>query len=1219
MNFLKKKSFFLFIFLEINIFSFENIISQKTNPGLVAGSPIVQTFHFPDNYLASDKISVYEDPQGYFLLGSQNQLILFYGNEFLNIPLKGQVNVISNFPSVFYTAKSTMGIVKFYKNSLPQLIPLFDYSSTSSHFGQINSVYLVDNYLIFNNNNKLFSTIDGSSIEVIDSSTNFIQLFRVNDTVYTYKPEFGLSKIIEGKIIPYCQDKLLKNQTISFILSYNKGLLIKLTGSSEFYFLRNNILKPIALGFENITRKTGINEIIVLPDNQFIIATQSAGIIIYNPIFNDIRRIRVSEGLLDNTILNLHLDKDLNLWAFHKSGVSRIELGSSVSVFGYESGLTGSIMDITKFNNLLWVATTNGLFHQNRIQQGSGKRLNNIYFEPVPEVISKCFRLKVLNNKLLVFSPSGVYSISTKNEVSSFQNIEMNGIDWDLHNNNFFIATQNGILQTCFKNNSLQPQDTILKNIAIEQLSWFNDQLWFKTLDQQAGRIAINDVTRKGHYSTIFFNIKEEEKNLPFFLLKTYDGIKFCFPSQIKIYDEKRNALINQHVNLPVQLEEIPFAVELFSDSNKKWYSVAGKLENQKGILVFNTDRKSKNNSRPYFFRTESTNSPIFMDSSMIWIGGKEKIFCYNRAETFLPKNNFITIIKRVIIGKDSILRIQLEDPEIKYRYNDLKFIVSSTSFESEPFVRYQYRLLGQSNSWSPWTQNTTIAYNKLSPGSYIFQIRALDINGTISEITELNFSILHPFYSTMPAYILYLLIALFLIFVFFRYRTWRFLKKKQEIDEIVQKRTAEIIKEKEKSEQLIENILPKATAEEIKQTGKATSQKFSMVTVLFSDIQGFTKIAEQMNPEMLIDQLDSFFFHFDSVIEKYNIEKIKTIGDAYMCAGGIPDKNITNPVEVVLAALEMTSYMDDLKSKNVNIWDLRIGIHTGSVIAGVVGHKKLSYDIWGDTVNTASRMESSGEPGKINISGQTYELVKDFFECEYRGKMPVKYKGEIDMYFVKGIRSELSAGSPYVPNEKFFLKLQLLRIEDIKEYVIDQLKERLPEKIYFHSAKHQEDIYNLVGEYCTAENLNLEQTLLTKTAALFMDTGFMFSYEDHESRSIEFARETLPKYKYNEHQIDEIVKLIDSTRGMRKPDNILEQILVDAEMSYLTQSDFAVLNELYFRESFEHQKISTWEEWVKMQVVILTNHKYYTQVANAHRQVNPEKQIELLMKTISS
>ncbi|HEY4787405.1 MAG TPA: adenylate/guanylate cyclase domain-containing protein, partial [Bacteroidales bacterium] len=210
------------------------------------------------------------------------------------------------------------------------------------------------------------------------------------------------------------------------------------------------------------------------------------------------------------------------------------------------------------------------------------------------------------------------------------------------------------------------------------------------------------------------------------------------------------------------------------------------------------------------------------------------------------------------------------------------------------------------------------------------------------------------PFYFRWWAWTLYGAIIITLVFLYWLRRRHDFEREKAKLEQIIKERTAELMREKEKTDELLANLLPKDTADELKNTGKATSQKFEMVTVLFSDIQGFTKIAEQMNPEKLIDELDNFFFHFDSVVEKYNIEKIKTIGDAYMCAGGIPYKNRTNPVEVVLAAVEIQEYMRQLKLKNNHIWDLRIGIHTGAVIAGVVGHKRMSYDIWGDTVNTA-------------------------------------------------------------------------------------------------------------------------------------------------------------------------------------------------------------------------------------------------------------------------
>ncbi len=165
--------------------------------------------------------------------------------------------------------------------------------------------------------------------------------------------------------------------------------------------------------------------------------------------------------------------------------------------------------------------------------------------------------------------------------------------------------------------------------------------------------------------------------------------------------------------------------------------------------------------------------------------------------------------------------------------------------------------------------------------------------------------------------------------------------------------------------------------------------------------------------------------YAFDDITEKHNVEKIKTIGDSYMCAGGIPIRNKSNPIDTILAAIEIRRFMellrDDKLSRGETFWDIRIGVHSGDIIAGVVGKRKFAYDIWGDTVNIASRMESSGEPGKINISGWTYELVKDYFDCTYRGKIPAKNKGEIDMYFVDRIKSELSEnGEGIVPNADF-------------------------------------------------------------------------------------------------------------------------------------------------------------------------------------------------------
>jgi len=221
-------------------------------------------------------------------------------------------------------------------------------------------------------------------------------------------------------------------------------------------------------------------------------------------------------------------------------------------------------------------------------------------------------------------------------------------------------------------------------------------------------------------------------------------------------------------------------------------------------------------------------------------------------------------------------------------------------------------------------------------------------------------------------------------------------------------KKTNRIIEEeKNRSENLLLNILPEETAHELKQFGKVKAKKFDSVTVLFTDFKGFTHYAHHLSPEDLVKSVDFYFSKFDKIMEKYGIEKIKTIGDAYMCAGGLPYPTKDHAFKMVQAAFEITKFIEESKksaNKNITHFDVRIGINTGPVVAGVVGIKKFAYDIWGDTVNVASRMETLSTPGRINISENTYKIIKDEFDCEYRGEIDVKNKGKMKMYFVNGL-----------------------------------------------------------------------------------------------------------------------------------------------------------------------------------------------------------------------
>jgi len=259
--------------------------------------------------------------------------------------------------------------------------------------------------------------------------------------------------------------------------------------------------------------------------------------------------------------------------------------------------------------------------------------------------------------------------------------------------------------------------------------------------------------------------------------------------------------------------------------------------------------------------------------------------------------------------------------------------------------------------------------------------------------------------------------------------------KERDSLEVRVKERTKDLASALQKSDQLLLNILPAEVAEELKEKGEVTPVHFDHVTIMFTDFKDFTRIVEDMSPQKLIKELDGYFTQFDKTIERFYLEKLKTIGDSYMCAGGIPRKGVTHPYEACLAALEIQSFMNHMKQvkekMSDSFWELRIGIHTGPVMAGVVGEKKFAYDVWGDTVNIASRMEVSGTPGNINISHNTYECVKDVFECEFRGEVDAKNKGKIKMYYLKRIKSEYSLDKEgYVPNYNLLELLEKKRKE---------------------------------------------------------------------------------------------------------------------------------------------------------------------------------------------
>jgi hypothetical protein len=333
------------------------------------------------------------------------------------------------------------------------------------------------------------------------------------------------------------------------------------------------------------------------------------------------------------------------------------------------------------------------------------------------------------------------------------------------------------------------------------------------------------------------------------------------------------------------------------------------------------------------------------------------------------------------------------------------------------------------------------------------------------------------------------------------------------------------------------------------------------------------------------------------------------------MCAGGIPERNRTNPVEVVLAALEMQKYMRSLKNNPDNpaarFWDIRIGIHTGTVLAGGGGHKKITYDIWGDTVNTASRMESSGEAGKINISGTTYEFVKDFFNCDYRGRMPVKYKGDLDMYFVTGIKPGLCEpdGSP---NRKFMTRIEMIRILDVEEHVFSEYSVNASPDLFFHSAGYVRSVCLQADLLARAERLEDEDYVYLRLASVFIFFGYVFDYNDPQTAASKRAEEILAVYGFEKQAFEAITALME-TAFMPEQATAAGKILHDAVYDFTGRVDFITMVDRLYREEMAYGRVKDHRAWFRHIAKTVEENPFLTETARKLESVPKDEQIRAL------
>ena len=602
-------------------------------------------------------------------------------------------------------------------------------------------------------------------------------------------------------------------------------------------------------------------------------------------------------------------------------------------------------------------------------------------------------------------------------------------------------------------------------------------------------------------------------------------------------------------------------------------------------------------------------------------------------------------------ISKTSLIELPYTDRSFTIRFQ-------SSDLSNPELTQFKYELIGSQSSERFIEKDREITFNSLSPGKYQLKIYARLGEGSWSKNPKsLEISILPPYWGTWWFWTIAALIISILAFLFFKRRIESERREQIKLELKVSERTREISNqktrieeqsklleaeknnvvrqqellqiEKDNAERWLANALPEEVVRELKVNGKVEANAFDKVTVMFTDVVGFTNISRRMRPSRLVKRLDILFRRFDELIQNNDLEKIKTIGDAYMCAGGIPIDNSINPMNACIAALQIQDYMSKLKfdaiANHSDYWEIRLGIHTGPVIAGIIGDLKLAYDIWGPTVNQAQQMEKFGAPGEVTISGTTFTFIEPYFECIPKGKVKIKGGIEVDTYVVLKIKPELSEkGEGLFPNDKFSEIVELHHFSPIKYYktqhfVLDYLKAGLSDKLLYHSVNHSIDVVQAVERIALSEGVTDEGLFLLKTAAILHDAGFVKQYENNESIGAAMAAEWLPKYGYTERHIKTIVELIHVTEIPHRPINKLQEIICDADLDYLGRDDFEEISNRLRLELRGMGKIDSDRAWDEIQVDFLKNHKFFTKTSIAARRKKKKENLKVVMERLEN
>ncbi len=1149
---------------------------------------------------------IVQDDENILYFENTSGVVSFDGTEWNLFPTHGMPKLYQNKNGEIYVAATNyIGKINVEDNKRRSLRSILKDSTYT--FGSVSDMVECDNKFYFVAQNKLYSVADGVPVKT-DVDVVVKEIF-VNRNVLYIATDNSLYEY--GKYL-----KMLIQVPVAVLdVLRTDGFFVYATSTGFMKITPDNSFSPFLTEIDEYIKKGDFSCFAKLTNNTICVGTKSHGLFCIDADGKIIFTLDVSKGFPDNKIRGVFVDKNNSVWVTTNSEITRVEMNSAITYFNKYNGLYGNVKSVIRHKGVLYAGSDQGVF-----------KLNASSFEKIAAY--SCNKLVIGQGDLLAATENGLFNLSKP----GFPQISPNPIKNTFSTEGKLLSISDSWvlawLQTAESNLQMYkiPKPEIeITSIACEKskdclifLGTKNDGVWI--LEQDSTQ-QIN--LKKCDWQGLPKNSDRVEvfETALGCVFSTSQGLYRCEPENHFFYKDAK-------ILVSTDDEQKAMLIAPIKEDKEKnlWMAFhrEGVYENQIAV-AWNT-----NNSEHYTLitapfmkvRKNHTTTILTDDNYVVWLGGLSGLVRMDFNKMSVKKTIENVRLARVLLNNDSLLS-QKDEIVLPYNMKSITFEFSSVEFENHDDVFYSFYLEGQEKMWSSATQITKKEYTNLPAGRYVFHVRAKRLGGAVSKETTYSFEVKsNPLLSIWAMGFYIILLSLIIIAICEREK--KSIKKRYENKTTKEEVSSdEPVQHKEEKDFLLNDGISEEGIKEIQSTGRVHSMTFDLATVLFSDFKGFTKIAERVSAESLIQELDKYFSEFDKIVEKYNVEKIKTVGDSYMCAGGIPKKNSTNPIEVVAAALEMQYRLSEMQrdSQDGETWGVRIGIHTGPIIAGVAGGRKLSYDIWGDTVNIADDLETAGEVGRVNVSESTFLMIQEFFDCEYRGKVALKgHEEKIDMYFVNGFKAQFTENPlKALPNQEFTYKLALLRFESLQERMYTVYEENLPKVYFYHNLKHTIDVVVQVEAIGQVEGVNDEDMFILKTAALFHDAGFMRTYQKHELASIEIAKETLTKENYTLEQIAKVCRLIECTIMTEEPQNLLEEIIRDADLDYLGRNDYlCVSNELY-KELLEQNLIKKNEyEWYVGQIKFLQEHKYYTNYSRSRRNPEKVKHIQWLQEQIT-